>query len=61
MRHLNHATEQDESLDVPSFRNLLRSEWGFMKLSFRRSPEAFIAAILCPVILLLAVISNCLS
>lgn len=61
MRHLHHATEEDESLNVPSFRNILRSEWGFMKLRFRQSPEAFIAAILCPVILLLAVISNCLS
>jgi hypothetical protein len=61
MRHLNHVTDDDQ--DVPSFNlgNHLRSELGFIKLAYRRNPQAVIATVSLPVVLLITVLLNCHS
>lgn len=61
MRHLNHASDHDH--DVPAFnlRDQLRSEWGFIKLAYRRNPQVAFACIGVPVLVLASVFLNCHS
>ena len=60
MRHLNHVSTDDhkEEFVTPNLRDWFRSEFAFLKLGFKRQPQAYICSALVPVLLILVVILN---
>jgi hypothetical protein len=61
MRHLNHVTDDDQPVPTFNLGKYLRSEIGFIKLAYRRNPQAVIASVSLPFVLLIAVLLNCHS